>query len=351
MRSSDLNDKKGLVIPFMQDGSYFFKKGLEMYDEGHSEKAMEYIRRAMKIEPEEPVFICQLAIILSEHGEYRRSNELLINVIDDLDPKMSQCYFFMANNLAHLGEFDEAKAYLTIYLSMDDDGEFVEDANSLLDIIDKELDGGLSNNLFDIDENGSEDIVMDLLNLGEFEEAEKKVHIALTENPEDWNLYAYLAESYIHQDRLSEAEPILRDLLMKEEPNFFAQCEMAVLLYKKQDPHASVWIDNLKNIRPMKDWDCYFLARTLYYVGEYQASYHLYEKFLYTSNFLKRSAYLHQMAVVAWHCKLFEKAQKLWMRIESTEHREEMQHIASYYLKLIRNKADLSRNGKEFLYR
>lgn len=347
---SNINAKKGQVIPFMQDGSYFFKKGIGIYDEGQLEKAAGFIRRAIKIEPEEPVYICQLAIILSELGEYKNSNEWLVKVIDDIDPKMSQCYFFMANNLAHLGEFTEAKASLTIYLSMDAEGEFIEDANSLLDMIDKELDGEFDLLPFEMEGNTPEDVVMDLLNTGEFDEAEKKIQLVLAEDPKDWDMYSYLAESYMYQNRLDEAERLLKDLLLKEEPNFFAQCQMAVLLYKKEDPHASTWVDNIKNLRPLKDWDCYYLARTLYFVKEYQAAYRLYERFLHASNLQKRTTYLHQMAVVSWQCKRHENAQKLWVRIESTEQRADKQHVAPYYLNLIRNDKDLSQNGKEFLY-
>ncbi len=347
---SNTNAKKGQVIPFMQDGSYFFKKGIEIYDDGQPERAAAYIRRAIKVEPDEPVFICQLAIILSEMGEYKDSNEWLVKVTDDIDPKMSQCYFFMANNFAHLGEFTEAKASLTIYLSMDDDGEFKEDASSLLDMIDKELDGEFDLLPFEMEGDKHEDIVMDLLNTGEFHEAEKQIHVAIAESPKDWDMYAYLAESYMHQERFDEAEKLLKDLLTKEEPNFFAQCQMAVLLYKQEDPHASTWVDNIKNLRPLKDWDCYYLARALYYIKEYQAAYLLYERFLHASKFQKRTTYFHQMAIVSWHCNRYEKARKLWVRIESTEHRSDKQHVAPTYLNLIQTDQDISQNGKEFLY-
>ncbi len=106
---NDVQDNKAEVIPFMQEGSFFYKKGIEAYQNKKVDRSLHYIKKAIQLEPEEPVFLCQMAIVLSEEGDYEASNQWLNKIKNDVDPYMSECYFFLANNQAHTGEFQEAK--------------------------------------------------------------------------------------------------------------------------------------------------------------------------------------------------------------------------------------------------
>ena len=48
---------------------------------------------------------------------------------------MTECYYFLANNYAHLGLFTEAYKHARLYLELDQMGEFSEDAEELLELI------------------------------------------------------------------------------------------------------------------------------------------------------------------------------------------------------------------------
>ena len=48
---------------------------------------------------------------------------------------MVECHYFLANNYAHLGFFKDAYTHANLYLEMEEDGEFAEDAEDLLDIL------------------------------------------------------------------------------------------------------------------------------------------------------------------------------------------------------------------------
>ena len=50
----------------------------------------------------------------------------------DMDPFMTECHYFLANNYAHLGMFKEAYRHASAYLDKEEDGEFSEDAEDLL---------------------------------------------------------------------------------------------------------------------------------------------------------------------------------------------------------------------------
>src|SRR5690625_7261513 len=52
--------------------------------------------------------------------------------------KYVDCYYLIANNYAHLGLLNDAKKYANAYLDKESDGEFIEEAKSLLQLIDIE---------------------------------------------------------------------------------------------------------------------------------------------------------------------------------------------------------------------
>ncbi|MBU9722234.1 MULTISPECIES: tetratricopeptide repeat protein [Bacillaceae] len=336
MRESKSN-KRGNVVSFTQDGSFFYKKGVEAYQNDELEQSIDYIKRAIEIEPDEPVFLCQLGIIYGDLRYYEEANECLEKVVSELDESMAECYYFMANNYAHLLKFDVAKVRVQKYLELDPEGEFAPDAESLLEIFldpgrDKLLDGMM------LPYRKPADIIVDHINRGKFELAEEDAKEHLGENPTDWDIYAYLAESLMYQNRLEEAKKILQDLLIKEEPNFLAQCLMAKLFVMEGNPDKEIWRNNLKNLRPMKDWHCYYLAKALFFVGEYSRAYKWYKKLYQASDFYKTPPYFHQMAIAAWKNGNKKKAKELWEKTRTID--QENEQISNEYLKVLSSAGD-----------
>ncbi|MCE7793124.1 tetratricopeptide repeat protein [Salipaludibacillus sp. CUR1] len=348
MPGIETKEKKGQVIPFIQDGGYFYKKGIEAYQNQQIERAVQYFKRAIRVEPEEPVFSCQLAIVLSERGEYEASNDYLTKIKTDIDPSMSECYFFLANNMAHLGKLEEAKENLEVYLKIDEEGEFSEDAESLLDMVNNQLRES-GEKVIPAKEKLDDFHFIGLLNSGRYAEAEEEARKQMAAVPSHWNLYVYLAEALMYQNRQKEAEQILKDLLVKDEPNFLAQCQMAVLLYQNNDPQASVWISNIINLRPMDHFHCYFLGRSLLFAGEYQKAYEWYAKLLNKKLLPGFHDFYHQMALLSWHTGNKEAARNLWVSIESEE--PEKKQLTQTFIKEIDNGNEPPRDISRFLYR
>ncbi|WP_257010011.1 tetratricopeptide repeat protein [Evansella halocellulosilytica] len=344
----EVNEKRGQIIPFLQNGAYFYKKGIEAYQNRKIDHAIQYIERAIRMEPDEPVFKCQLAIIRAEQGLYEEANvileELILNKDDDT---LSESHFFYANNLAHLGQLKSANQHLHKYLELDPDGEFSEDAYSLLDMIDSEL--LLNEDEVEQVQSGPEDMIIDYLNKGNNEWAEKEARGHLTKHPKEWDVYAYLAESLMNQGQEDEAESILKDLLLKNEPNFLAQCLMAQLLKKNNEEQAGIWVDNLIDLRPMNDWHQYYLAKTLFFLAEYDQSYRWYQKLSRKSSFHKFPAFYHQMAVIAWMNKDKKAAEKLWEKTKKLDP-ERSDIIDEYLTSLHLQNVDQLPNVKWFFY-
>lgn len=123
------------IFSFHPTGEYYFNKGLKAYHQQDLYKAKKYLERAQDLESLEPMIACQLAIVCTDLGEYTYSNTILNNIITNLDPYMNECHYFLANNYAHLGMFKETYKHANEYLRKEIDGEFVDDAEDLLDLI------------------------------------------------------------------------------------------------------------------------------------------------------------------------------------------------------------------------
>ena len=141
-KGSKLRSEQAKVLSFVPTGEYYFNKGMKAYQRRELKRSLKYLNRAIQLEPLEPMIACQLSIVYTELGEYKRANEILHQIVDQLDPHMTECHYFLANNYAHLGLFKEAYEHVTTYLEKEEHGEFVEDAEDLLDLL--EIDSDLT---------------------------------------------------------------------------------------------------------------------------------------------------------------------------------------------------------------
>ncbi|MDR4399431.1 tetratricopeptide repeat protein, partial [Bacillus atrophaeus] len=124
------------IVQLFQDGQYFFHKGLKAYRERNLQRASKLIQRAVQLEPKDSEMLSQLAVIYSEMGHYQQSNELLDLILVKLKEEMPECHYFKANNYAHLGLFQEAYKEASAYLNAEPEGEFSEENDSLLELLD-----------------------------------------------------------------------------------------------------------------------------------------------------------------------------------------------------------------------
>jgi tetratricopeptide (TPR) repeat protein len=107
------------IIPLQLDATFFFERAVQSLDRYRYDLALKYFRRAVEYEPENAVNHCNMAGILSEMGNYAESNKVLKNVVDTVDPTMTECYFYMANNFANMEDFEAAEKALLQYLDED----------------------------------------------------------------------------------------------------------------------------------------------------------------------------------------------------------------------------------------
>lgn len=314
------SEMKGRLIPFVQSGDYFYKKAMRAYQQRNLDKAKQHLERAVKLSPEEVDYICQLAAVLSELGEYEASNEWLTFVLDDLDPEYYDCYFFLANNYAHMGLFKQTEENAQKYLNHEPDGEFVEDAEELVDLI-----------LFEKSEDLPQELGEEEQLILEHEEARKAIEsgrfseaIDLLENMTDtysefWPAYNNLALAYFYDEQFEEAIRVLDLVLTKNEGNLNAVCNLALFYdFLGQHVKRDLMLERLKNVYPIHPDHSYKLGSTFGFLGEHELAFHWLRKVEVTRHSWDVSFY-HWMAVSSFQLDRKDLAKRYWNKMKELD--------------------------------
>jgi len=129
-----VDDKKDnfKVVPFKRDVDYYYQKGNSYYYKNNWEKALLYFKKAIEVEPDEPLNYYNLGCLLSKMGELDEANQTFEYILENLDDTYWECYFLLAINYGLMEEFERAQSYLQQYLQSSPEGEMVFEAQELL---------------------------------------------------------------------------------------------------------------------------------------------------------------------------------------------------------------------------
>jgi len=106
------------------------------------DRAKKYFSRAVTLSKneEESIFAsCQLAICYQHTGEYDESIEILDELIKNSGDIFAEAYYFQANNYAFLEDLEQSLLLVEQYLTLDPDGDFVDEASELQETLKVEL--------------------------------------------------------------------------------------------------------------------------------------------------------------------------------------------------------------------
>ncbi|BCJ87941.1 tetratricopeptide repeat protein [Effusibacillus dendaii] len=323
------------VIPFRLDAAFFFERAVRHLDRHNLQSALKYFRKAMEYEPDNPVNHCNLAGVLSEMGLFEESNQLLENVVRSIDPNMYECYFYMANNWANLGNYQKAEEYAARYLDLDPNGEFSKDAEEMLDILIEEFGGGevLRQRVKERElERKEQDKARRLLEQGKFLEATAYLKNAIEEHPDLTAPRNNLSLAYYYLGQMDTAIEIAQEVLRKDPTNIHARCNLAVY-YQHLGDRAQLkqLLDSLRNVTPLNFDQCYKLATTMGILGEHRTAHRL---FLLLSRWSEDAepALLHCVAASANNIGNSKLAKRIWQDIQILDPKGE---VAPFYLKAL----------------
>ncbi|KGX92908.1 hypothetical protein N781_13555 [Pontibacillus halophilus JSM 076056 = DSM 19796] len=301
------------VIPFRPEGDFYFSKGVQAFKKRHFTKAVKWLKRAVELVPEEPLYQCQLSVIYTETGEYHQANEVLTNVLAKFGHDYVDCYYLIANNYAHLGLFQDAMKYARDYIQKAPNGDFKEEAEQLLTVL-------------DIEEDEEEDWA--------FEEEDE--------------LMAYQESAFYYQERLEwdKAMPLLEDMIrlfpsytlakhdyahalfqqgseseaialeeqsLEQEPNsLLSVCNLALFYHKREENEkATPHIHTLLNVYPIHEQQKLRVATTLAQVGQYKEAHERFNN-VSKSKLKGHVAYYKWYSITLYHMGDPSGALSLW---------------------------------------
>ncbi|TDQ36976.1 tetratricopeptide repeat protein [Aureibacillus halotolerans] len=307
VENSQPMETTGTILPFHASGKTLFNIASKAMRLANIHKAERYLRLACKREPQETFYQSQLAMCLSELGKYSDSNKVLLELLQVSKQGMEEAYFLLANNYAHLGQFDEALKYTKTYLAISPVGEFSEDAQDLLDVLDEDELEFNEDPLVTSQEEAKE-----LLAKGRFKEAEESFLEIISTYPSFWAAHNNLALALFYQGQSRAAFKRLDTVLEKNPGNLHAICNLAVFykhLGKQQKLQESLW--QLRNVYPMTSDYQYKIGATLAMLGDYQTGFY-WLNHLYSRHFEGDALFYHWLSLSAYYTGRNSFAHSVW---------------------------------------
>ncbi|MDC3416161.1 tetratricopeptide repeat protein [Aquibacillus salsiterrae] len=308
-----INEKLDKVIPFIPEGDFYFTKGVEAFQKRKFDLALKWLKKAVELEPDEPLYQCQMSIIYTEIGAYHAANQMLTKVLAVNGDSYIDCYYLIANNYAHLGLLQDAKKYIETYLEKAPDGDFRVDAENLLTVLDISED--------DEDdwafEEEDELLVYQETAFFHLEREEWETALPLLEDmmamfPE--HVYAKHEYSFalFFAGNEQEALNLERKWLKKDRQSLFSHTNLAVFYhhrrqYKLRDRH----IEALMKVFPIHEQQKLRIALVLARTGYYEEALLRFMS-LPKSQLLGHISYYKWYSLVLYRVGQVDKAKLLW---------------------------------------
>lgn len=340
-RAANKSNRRPKVISMRLDATFFFERAVQSLDRYHYDKALKYFRRAVEYEPENPVNHCNMAGILSEMGRYEESNDILRSVLDRIDPAMTECYYYLANNYANMELYEAAEEALVSYLENDEEGQFLEEADELLDLLGYELNRPTKITTIKSKENMfAHDKARELLEAGRFAEAVKMLEEIIEREPDFLAARNNLGLAYYYMGLFDKSVQTISGVLEVEPGNLHALCNLAIFYqHANRESDLDALLETLRKTIPFHPEHVFKLATTLGIVGEHREAYRHFCRLLRTDLSTEPSLH-HFAAVAAVNLGYYDRAERYWLQAERLDPDSE---VLGYYLK----KLERMRNGEE----
>lgn len=333
MRKSpvDPSNDQGKVVSLQLDAEFYYNRAIQSLERHRYDKALKYFRLSIEKDPENPVNYCNLAGLLAELGEFDEANRVLEMVLSDVDPEFHECFYYMANNYAYLGEYELAERLLLEYIKREPSGEYIEEVEEMLELLADELGRPSREYLVEtLPKHLQEhEQTRKLLEMGDFSEASKLLQEMIRKYPDYWPAYNNLSLARYYMGEMREALALSEQVLENDPHNLHAQCNRVLIMHQTGDhTTVQVLVQRLKKLIPLNGDHLYKLAITFGILGEHEAAYQLFYKLFRLSDHLDAS-FFHQLAAAAWNTGRLQKAKRYWERAKALDSQS---NVPRFYL-------------------
>jgi tetratricopeptide (TPR) repeat protein len=324
------------VIAMRLDATFFFERAVQSLDRFHYDKALKYFRRAVEYEPDNPVNHCNMAGILSELGRYEESNVILRSVLDQIDPAMTECYYYLANNYANMELYEAAEEALVRYLENDPEGQFLDEADDLLDLLHFELNRPTKITTIKSRENMYEhDKARELLEAGRFAEAVRILEEIIERQPDFLAARNNLGLAYYYMGLFEKSVQTITEVLETEPGNLHALCNLAIFYqHANKEEALESLMEKLRKTIPFHPEHVFKLATTLGIVGDHREAYGHFRRLLKTGELADEPSLHHFAAVASVNLGRHDEADRHWRQAARLDPESE---VPPYYLRKLDN--------------
>lgn len=319
------------IIPIQLDATFFFERAVRSLDRYRYDKALKYFRRAVEYEPDNPVNHCNMAGILSEMGNYAESNNILQRVLDELDPTMTECHFYMANNFANMEMYEAAEDALVHYLEEDAEGQFLDEAEEMMDLLHYELERPPKRPAVKSREEFQEhDRARLLLEEGKFVEAVRLLQNLVDKQPDFIAARNNLALAYYYMGLFVQAMDTVKEVLAQEPGNLHGLCNLAIFhQHGGNRKELAPLVELLRKMVPFQHEHAFKLATTMGILGEHETAYRHLQRLIKDPSAQQDPCLLHYTAIAACNIGRHVEAERLWKQAAKLDPEA---GIAAYYL-------------------
>ncbi|MBE9917734.1 tetratricopeptide repeat protein [Paenibacillus donghaensis] len=347
LKAEDLQHK---VIPIHMNANFFFERAVRSLDRFRYDKALKYFRKAVEYEPENPVNHCNMAGILSEMGDYEGSNAVLFDILEHVDASMTECYFYMANNFANMENFEEAERMLVKYLEEDPEGQFLEEAEEMMELFESELERPPVK----VNRIRSREGVMEheqaraLMEEGKFAQAAELLEQIVQEQPDFLAARNNLALAYYYMGLFRKAKATIAEVLELEEGNVHGLCNLAIFYQHEGDTISlNPLLRMLEVLVPFHREHVFKLATTMGILGKHEAAYRHFRRLLKDSELNGDPSLHHFTAVAAFNSGRFREAGQCWRKLQKLDPASD---IPGFYLDQLERLDLTGKQGYELSY-
>ena len=298
--------KNSKVIPFERGAEFYFDLSYKYHQRGHLKTALRYIEKAVRIKPADSFMQFNYAGLLAELGHIEHSSDVLLNIINNIDPDYDECYFGLGCNYLQLQKVKKSADYFEKYVNLSPDGDFIEEAENLIEMLNmikdanNNLDDEELEKIYKIEEDG-----IKYLERREYEKALRNFEKVVEKLPNAIPAKNNLSLSCYYLGKIDRAIEIAKEVIIYEPENIHANCNLCIYYNK-------LGINNLleRQIRITRklysdneDY-AYKIADTLGCLGRHKEAYKAYKKLLRFD--YKNPQYVHYVAVAAYNCKKYK---------------------------------------------
>ncbi len=326
--------KQPNVIPLPIDATFFFERAVRSLDRCQYDKALKYFRKAAEYEPNNPVNFCNLAGVLSEMGNYGASNEVLRQILEDIDPTMTECYFYLSNNYANMDDFESAERAVLLYLETDTEGHYLAEAEEMIELLSYELGRDIPITFVKSRAGFFEhDKARQQLEEGRFSEACRNLERIVASHPDFLAARNNLALAYYYMGLFEKAMDTVQEVLNREPGNIHALCNRAIFYQQAGDAERlEEMLELLQKTYPYHSDNLFKLATTMGILGDHEAAYRQFKRLLLSGEDHYDTGLYHYAAVASFNTGRFPEARKLWKQAEKLDAKPE---IARFFLNLL----------------